>query len=111
MKMNAVEKMWGKPDDTMAYKDYRDNGYHSVAGVNGTWSQQGGSASGFAYGETYTPTDIVWVYKDRGKALIFEKRGLLFDERQTLIMVWRLIGWQNLKNDKPSAKASTTTMP
>ena len=87
----------------MAYKDYRDTGYHSVAGVSGSWSPQGGSVSGFGYGETYTPTAIVWIYKDRGKALFFEKRGLFFDERDTLIMVWRLVGWQNLKPDGHSA--------
>lgn len=76
--------------------------YYSVASVGGSWSPQGGSVSGFGYGETYTPTAIVWIYKSRGKALIFEKRGLFFDEQHTLIMVWRLVGWQNLKPDEHS---------
>jgi hypothetical protein len=101
-KMNAIEKGWGKPDDTMAYQDYKGTGYYSVASVGGSWSPQGGSVSGFGYGETYTPTAIVWIYKSRGKALIFEKRGLFFDEQHTLIMVWRLVGWQNLKPDEHS---------
>lgn len=107
-KMNAVEKGWGKPDDTMAYKDYKDTGYYSIASVGGSWSPQGGSVSGFGYGETYTPTAIVWIYKNRGKALIFEKRGLFFDEQHTLIMVWRLVGWQNLK---PNESAKTPAPP
>jgi hypothetical protein len=106
-KMNAVEKGWGKPDDTMAYQDYKDTGYYSVASVGGSWSPQGGSVSGFSFGETYTPTAIVWIYKNRGKALIFEKRGLLFDEQHTLIMKWKLVGWKNLKPDEQSAKSTT----
>jgi hypothetical protein len=103
-KMKAVEKGWGKPDDTMAYQDYKATGYYSVESVGGSWSPQGGSVSGFGYGETYTPTAIVWIYKSRGKALIFEKRGLFFDEQHTLVMVWRLVGWQSLKPDEQSAK-------
>ena len=103
-KMNVVEKRWGKPDNTMAYQDYRNKGYSSTASIGGSWSPQGGSVSGFSNEETYTPTTIVWTYKDKGKALFFEKRGLLFDERQTLIMVWRLVGWENLKADEQSTK-------
>lgn len=105
--MNVVEKGWGKPDDTMAYQDYKGTGYYSIASVGGSWSPQGGSVSGFSYGETYTPTAIVWIYKNRGKALIFEKRGLFFDEQHTLIMKWKLVGWQNLKPDEQSAKSPT----
>jgi hypothetical protein len=103
IKMNDVKKQWGAPDDTMAYQDYKDTGYYSLASVGGAWSPQGGSVSGFSYGETYTPTAIVWIYKNRGKALIFEKRGLFFDERHTLIMEWKLVGWQTLKPDGQSA--------
>jgi hypothetical protein len=110
-KMNAIEKGWGKPDDTMAYQDYKDTGYYSVASVGGSWSPQGGSVSGFSYGETYTPTAIVWIYKNRGKALIFEKRGLLFDEQPTLIMKWKLVGWKNLKPDEQSTKPPTPAPP
>ena len=70
-KMNAVEKRWGKPDDTMAYQDYRNKGYSSIASIGGSWSPQGGSVSGFSHQETYTPTTIVWTYKDKGKASSF----------------------------------------
>lgn len=106
--MSAVEKRWGTPDDTMAYQDYKAKGYYSVESVGGSWSPQGGSVSGFGYGETYTPTAIVWIYKSRGKALIFEKRGLLFDEQHTLIMKWKLVGWQSFKPDEQSAKPTTS---
>lgn len=94
--MSAIKKQWGNPDDTMAYQDYTGAGYYSAASVSGTWSPQGGSVSGFDFGGTYTPTAIVWIYKNRGKALFFEKRGLLFDEQHTLIMKWKLVGWQTL---------------
>jgi len=105
-KMNAVEKGWGKPDDTMAYQDYKGTGYYSVASVGGSWSPEGGSVSGFSSAGTYTPTAIVWIYKNRGKALIFEKRGLFFDEQHTLIMKWKLVGWQNLNPPTPQQNST-----
>ena len=83
--MTAVQKKWGEPDETMAFQDYRAKGGFFVAN------------SRFAYGETSTPTTLVWTYKDKGKALFFEKRGLFFDERHTLIMVWTLVGWEKLQ--------------
>jgi hypothetical protein len=98
---SVIEKAWGKPDETMAYQDYRAKGYHSVAGIGGSWDSQSGSVRGFSVGETYTPTTIVWIYKEKGKVLFFEKRGLL-DERRTLIMLWKLVGWDNLKPEKTS---------
>ncbi|MGZ4962776.1 MAG: hypothetical protein ACXWIU_04660 [Limisphaerales bacterium] len=102
-KMTVVERKWGKPDDSLAYQDYRAKGYYSVGAVGGSWTPQGGSVSGFQVGETYTPTTIVWIYKDRQKALFFEKRGLFFDERRTLIMVWRLVGWETLPKPKEAS--------
>jgi hypothetical protein len=99
---SVIEKVWGKPDETMAFQDYRAKGYYYHSGVGGSWGRYGGSVSGYGSGETYTPTTIVWTYKEKGKALFFEKRGLLFDERRTAIMVWRLVGWENLKSEKTS---------
>jgi hypothetical protein len=64
--------------------------------VGGSWGPYGGSVYGYGSGETYTPTTIVWVYKEKDKVLFSEKRGLLFDERHTAIMVWKLVGWENL---------------
>ena len=113
---SVIENVWGKPDETMAYQDYRAKGYYSVMGLGGSWNSRGGSVSGFGVGETYTPTTIVWTYKEKGKALFFEKRGLLFDERRTAIMVWRLVGWENITSDqttKPQVTApssGTTTV-
>ena len=109
-KMSAVEKRWGKPGETMAFQDYRAKGYYSVASVNGSWGPQGGSVSGVGFGETYTPTTVVWTYKDKGKALFFEKRGLWFDERRTLIMVWKLVGWEDLAS-KPGEPTTKPAVP
>jgi len=108
---SVIENVWGKPDETMAYQDYRAKGYYSVGGIGGSWDSRGGSVSGFSFGETYTPTTIVWTYKEKGKALFFEKRGLLFDERRTAIMVWRLVGWEKLASDqtiKPQVTAPSS---
>ena len=93
---SVIEEVWGKPDETMAYQDYRAKGYYYHSGVGGSWGPYGGSVYGYGSGETYTPTTIVWVYKEKDKVLFFEKRGLLFDERHTAIMVWKLVGWENL---------------
>ena len=86
----------------MAYQDYRAKGYYYHSGVRGSWGPYGGSVYGYGSGETYTPTTIVWVYKEKDKVLFFEKRGLLFDERHTAIMVWKLVGWENLTSDQTS---------
>ena len=99
---SVIEEVWGKPDETMAYQDYRAKGYYYHSGVGGSWGPYGGSVYGYGSGETYTPTTIVWVYKEKDKVLFFEKRGLLFDERHTAIMVWKLVGRENLTSDQTS---------
>jgi len=99
---SVIEEAWGKPDETMAYQDYRAKGYYYQSGVGGSWGPYGGSVHGYGSGETYTPTTIVWVYKQKGKVLFFEKRGLLFDERRTAIMAWKLVGWENLTLEQPT---------
>ena len=98
---SVIQKVWGEPDETMAYQDYRAKGYYYHSGVGGSWGTYGGSVSGYGLGGTYTPTTIVWIYKDKGKALFFQKRGLL-DEQYTAIMLWKLVGWENLKLEKTS---------
>ncbi len=98
---SVIEKVWGKPDETMAFQDYRAKGYYYYSGVGGSWGPYGGSVSGYGIGGTYTPTTIVWIYKEKGKALFFQKRGLL-DEQHTAIMLWKLVGWENLKLEKTS---------
>jgi hypothetical protein len=102
---SVIEKVWGKPDETMAFQDYRAKGYYSFSGVGGSWGPYGGSVSGYGLGTTYTPTTIVWIYKDRNKALFFQQRGLLDEPYKytvATIMVWKLVGWENLKLEKTS---------
>ena len=98
---SVIQKVWGEPDETMAYQDYRAKGYYYHSGVGGSWGRNGGSISGYGFGGTYTPTTIVWIYKAKNKALFFQKRGLL-DEPYTAIMIWKLVGWENLKPEKTS---------
>jgi hypothetical protein len=100
---SVIEKVWGKPDETMAFQDYRAKGYYYHSGVGGSWGPYGGSVSGYGLGTTYTPTTIVWIYKDRNSALFFQQRGLLDEPYKytvATIMVWKLVGWENLKLDK-----------
>ena len=96
---SVIEKVWGKPDETMAFQDYRAKGNFYHSGVGGSWGPYGGSVSGYSFGGTYTPTTIVWIYKEKGMALFFQKRGLL-DEPHTAIMIWKLVGWENLTSDQ-----------
>ena len=105
---SVIEEAWGKPDETMAYQDYRAKGYYYQSGVAGSWGPYSGSVYGYGSGETYTPTTIVWVYKQKGKVLFFEKRGLLFDERRTAIMIWKLVGWENLPSPQTTAPQATS---
>jgi hypothetical protein len=93
---SVIQKVWGPPDETMAYQDYRATGYYYFSSVGGSWDRYGGSVSGFGYGTTYTPTTIVWIYKEKGKVLFFQRRGAL-NEQYTAIMMWKLVGWDNLK--------------
>jgi hypothetical protein len=106
---SVIEKVWGKPDETMAFQDYRAKGYYSFSGVGGSWGPHGGSVSGYGFGGTYTPTTIVWIYKEKGYALFFQKRGLL-DEQYTAIMLWKLVGWDNLTIDQ-TTKPQVTPPP
>jgi hypothetical protein len=98
---SVIQKVWGKPDETMAFQDYRAKGYYYHGGVVGSWDSFGGSVSGYGLGTTYIPTTIVWIYKQKGKALFFQKRGLM-DEPHTAIMVWKLVGWEDIRPEKAS---------
>jgi hypothetical protein len=106
---SVIQKVWGPPDETMAYQDYRATGYYHFSSVGGSWNRYGGSVSGYGYGTTYTPTTIVWIYKEKGKALFFQQRGVLDEQyRYSLltIMSWKLVGWDNLQfsDDKFNAQ-------
>jgi len=93
---SVIQKVWGPPDETMAYQDYRATGYYYFSSVGGSWGAYGGSVSGYGFGTTYTPTTIVWIYKEKEKVLFFQRRGAL-NEQYTAIMMWKLVGWNNLK--------------
>ena len=107
---SVIQKVWGEPDETVAYQDYRAKGYYYHSGVGGSWGPHGGSVSGYGFGGTYTPTTIVWIYKEKGYALFFQKRGLL-DERYTAIMLWKLVGWENLTSDQTTKPQVTPPSP
>jgi len=113
---SVIENVWGKPDETMAFQDYRAKGHYYHSGVGGSWGPYGGSVSGYGFGGTYTPTTIAWIYKEKGYALFFQKRGLL-DEQYTAIMLWKLVGWENLTIEQttkpqvtPSSSGTTTVV-
>ena len=100
---SVIQKVWGEPDETMAYQDYKASGYFHSSRIDGSWNEWGGNVSGGGFGTTYTPTTIVWIYKNKNKALLFQQRGLLDEPyKYTLatIMVWKLVGWQNLKSEE-----------
>jgi hypothetical protein len=97
---SVIQKVWGEPDETMAFQDYRAKGYYHHSGATGSWGPYGGSVSGYSFGGTYTPTTIVWIYKEKEKALFFQQRGLLdepYKYSAITIMSWKLVGWENLK--------------
>ena len=103
---SVIQKVWGGPDETMAYQDFKASGYFHSSHLGGSWDQRGGTVSGGGFGTTYTPTTIVWIYKDRNKALFFQQRGLLDEPYKftaATIMVWKLVGWQNLRSEKTSS--------
>ena len=63
---SVIEQAWGKPDKTMAFQDYQAQSNYSFWGASGSWNRYGGSASGGGFSGTYTPTTIVWIYREKG---------------------------------------------
>jgi S1-C subfamily serine protease len=102
---------WGPPDETFTYKDYKDKQFSSSSGFYGSDGWVGGSSSA----KTYTPTYVVWIYREKKKALFFQQVPLLNEQRNPLsTMVWKLVGWENLKYEKISPdedKARQTKAP
>jgi hypothetical protein len=110
MRASVIEKVWGKADETMAFQDYRAKGYFSYSGIGGSWGRYGGSVSGHEFGTTYTPTTIVWIYKNKGKALFFQQRGLLdepYKYSPMTIMIWKLVGWENIRAEETDREIET----
>lgn len=111
---SVFQKAWGEPDETMAFQNYQAKRYYYSSGAGGYWGPSGGSFYGYSSGSTYVPTTIVWIYKEKGKVLFFQKGYLLYDSPGAVPMIWRLVGWENLKSEKISSneeKARTTKAP
>ena len=92
----AFLEAWGQPDKVMAYQDFRDRQYRSVGYISG--SSQG--FSGFSSGQSYTPTTIVWIYKNHNKILFFQQVPQLLGLAGQAEMVWKLVGWENLSSNQ-----------
>jgi hypothetical protein len=99
---SVIQKVWGEPDETMAYQDFQAKRYFYTSSVGGSWGPYGGSIYGHGSGGTYVPTTIVWIYREKGKVLYFQKSYLLYDSPGAVPMIWRLVGWENLKSEKTS---------
>jgi len=63
---SVIEQAWGKPDETMAFQDYQAQSKYSFWHASGSWDRYGGYASGGGFSGTYTPTTIVWIYREKG---------------------------------------------
>ena len=88
----AFLEAWGQPDKVMAYQDFRDKQYSSIGFISG--SSQG--FSGFSSGQSYTPTTVVWIYRNERKVLFFQQVPQLLGLAGQAEMVWKLVGWENL---------------
>jgi hypothetical protein len=99
---SVIQKVWGEPDETMAFQDFQAKRHFYTSNVGGSWGPYGGSIYGYGSGSTYVPTTIVWIYREKKKALYFQKSYLLYDSPGAVPMVWRLVGWENLKSEKTS---------
>ena len=92
----AFLEAWGQPDKVMAYQDFRDRQYRSVGYISG--SSQG--FSGFSSGQSYTPTTVVWIYRNHKKVLFFQQVSQLLGLAGKAEMVWKLVGWENLSSNQ-----------
>jgi hypothetical protein len=98
---SVIEQSWGKPDETMAFQDYQAQSNYSFWNASGSWNRYGGSASGGGFSGTYTPTTIVWIYRDKGYSLFFAQKGVFNEDPNPInIKIWKLVGWQKLPSDK-----------
>jgi hypothetical protein len=109
----AFLEAWGQPDKVMAYQDFRDKQYSSIGFISG--SSQG--VSGFYSGQSYTPTTIVWIYRNHNKVLFFQQVPQLLGLAGKAEMVWKLVGWENLTSHQttkpqvtPSSSGATTVV-
>ncbi|MGA2468280.1 MAG: hypothetical protein ABSH06_28545 [Thermodesulfobacteriota bacterium] len=101
-KASVIQKVWGEPEETMAFQDFQARRHFYSSSIGGSWGPYGGSIYGYGLGSTYVPTTIVWIYREKRKALFFQKSYLLYDSPGAVPMVWRLVGWENLRSEKTS---------
>jgi hypothetical protein len=96
LRASAFLEAWGNPVEMLSFKDYqaRRDFYSYVTGSSNSIS---GFVSGYGLEATYTPNRVVWIYKKQKKALFFQKEYLMYDLFHA-IPVWRLKGWENLKD-------------
>ena len=97
---SVIQKVWGEPNETMAFQDFQAKRHFYTSNVGGSWGPYGGSIYGHGSGSTYVPTTIVWIYREKRKVLYFQKSYLLYDSPGAVPMVWRLVGWENLISDR-----------
>lgn len=109
----AFLEAWGQPDKVMAYQDFRDKQYSSIGFISG--SSQG--FSGFSSAQSYTPTTVVWIYRNHKKVLFFQQVPQLLGLAGKAEMVWKLVGWENLTSDQttkpqvaPPSSGTTTVV-
>jgi hypothetical protein len=93
----AFIETWGQPDEAMAYQDYQAKYHYSGAVISGSR----GNLSGYAVSGSVTPTTVVWIYRNQKKALYFQQKTLLNQNPGPIeaVVLWRLVGWENLIND------------
>ena len=106
----AFLEAWGQADKVMAYQDFRDKQYSSIGFISG--SSQG--FSGFSSGRSYTPTTVVWIYRNQKKVLFFQQAPQLLGLAGQAEMVWKLVSWENLISDqttKPQVSAPGKPVP
>jgi hypothetical protein len=99
LRASAFLEAWGKPDEVFAYQDYRNKQYSYTSVVR--------DSSGIELGGSYTPTTIVWIYREHKKALFFQQVPLLNEPRTIFsTMVWKLVGWEKLESklSEPATK-------
>ena len=106
---SVFQKVWGEPDETIAFQDYQAKRYFYSSQVGGSWGSWGGSIYGHGSGSTYVPTTVVWIYREKGKALFFQKSYLLYDSPGAVPMVWRLVGWEKIGLQKRTEKIVSVT--
>ena len=102
LKAKALLKVWGEPDETLAYHEFR-NTYGPRASKQSDSDTGTGSASEFGDRASYTHETVVWIYKKQKKILFLEKGYLVRDAPGALQAVWRLVGWENLSESPKKA--------